>query len=1382
MNSANRRISKIICRMLVVIASSMLFISAANAAAKEYAGKVLITKGYVAAKETDNGKLRVLKRRSKFYQGEIIITGADSQAQLRFTDGAVMALKPESEIKIDSYKFKNGGGEGDKNFFTLIKGGFKTISGVIGKSDPAAYQARTSVATIGIRGTTYEAVLDTGALAVAAWRGSIVVENEGGALTLGSSGAYNFAVVSSNTMPPQGLLRPPAVLENSSPENEGGEVDQQSEQEQEEEQREDEQEEEPTEDRQSEEEPEQIDDSRQSDDEADNQEPQSEELPSDESAENEEPADKNESAADSEMPEQSDGAEPEPAENPQMPDDPDVTDPDAADVPDAVEVSESSDSPDMQAAPDVQINRGEVSDDGDIANVEMPLDIDIVDVDIPDISETPDLLDGTGGVGDGEILDDDSDLLDDVILDDDDVFDLTDINDPEDGVLDEGIAETEGSGETGSEGTEEGVEEGISEGVEEGVGEGVEEGVGEGVEEGVGEGVEEGVGEGAEEGALEGAEEGIGEGAAEEDLRISTEEKTELTKNGVIVLAGQNSQGVDHKKDRNPPLGILLGQSSGGALGPILYDKRVSPWEEVVLSETYLVRQADAQSEILTRNRWYDVVVNPLVVQWGRWNATESSPFRIYTNPTNLQEYTDITSPAYWLTGKRLEDTVVTNLSGSYRFDQVIALYGDSYGGAVTSADMFMDIDLSTGVISEGILDMFVEDSFDLWIVDFEGNIRSKDDYNQPGSILQLTVTGASLNNSSSVIGVISGLMYGNRDAIDYIGGGFRFQVDGDPSKYVGGVYLLGEGRLLSEIDKRLSGTQLYYLYEKPKFGFIVADSDTNYGLDNNDLNQAEHGIENMPLWRGGVSDWGGNGFAVAVSDYTDPRTTDYQNNDLNYIFDIEKYESQKATLIEGKVLPDGVDADWGMWQYQEGGGDDDVNVMTDKTNDMAGVSITNPLYWITASASSEPQINARTIASKKIWFSDQLMFDGTSNRGAITDLKLLFDIDFADMKIHDGRFVAEIDLGGDQYDYWDIAFSGTVAATSILDITIDKGVLHSGESEYNLIGTIDSIIAGESELVEGYTEQHLVDSDLVVLGDFRFEVEFNPTQYLSGIFINRGATPADYRLSAIEYEKLDDGGYLGIAAIAARSALYPQLEMIEGSIMPGGASIPDIYEGNTIIAAKIVGPQEPEWEGLSYSAILRKGEAIHDNLDYAEVTLPEGMEVIWGKWEASLANRATAQVDPDNGSDTIDIRDPVYWITARPTLLANMPTTGVVTYNNVIMSNGMTSDGAIGNFDMGMYIDFSTGAMDSGYMDITNDTATQSWYVGMSGQVSGNILDISNISGSVSDGANYYNVTGDIPAMFVGESANGVAGSFRLEADGAPSTWSTGIFVIGKQ
>jgi hypothetical protein len=188
----------------------------ARAESPEPAGQVIVARGVVHALPPE-GEPRALQRRSSFFSGETIRTSAASEVQLRFTDGALLSLRAESEFRIDEYRFQGQGGEGDRSVSTLIKGGLRTITGVIGKQDPQAYQVNTSVATIGVRGTHYEAVLESPErLVLAAWQGTIQVHNELGGIELGAGAAHNFGRVEAQQRP-HGLLHAPEALHAGSP-------------------------------------------------------------------------------------------------------------------------------------------------------------------------------------------------------------------------------------------------------------------------------------------------------------------------------------------------------------------------------------------------------------------------------------------------------------------------------------------------------------------------------------------------------------------------------------------------------------------------------------------------------------------------------------------------------------------------------------------------------------------------------------------------------------------------------------------------------------------------------------------------------------------------------------------------------------------------------------------------------------------------------------------------------------------------------------------------------------------------------------------------------------------------------------------------------------
>lgn len=142
----------------LLIASALLMI-ATLAQAEEAAGKVGYISGTLVAQRAD-GTLKVLAPKSEVLEGDMLITAKDSYAQVQMNDGAKMTLRPHSNLKIESFQFDKEAPQADNAVFRLIKGGFRTLTGLIGKrGNPDAYKVRTATATIGIRGTDYSSRL-----------------------------------------------------------------------------------------------------------------------------------------------------------------------------------------------------------------------------------------------------------------------------------------------------------------------------------------------------------------------------------------------------------------------------------------------------------------------------------------------------------------------------------------------------------------------------------------------------------------------------------------------------------------------------------------------------------------------------------------------------------------------------------------------------------------------------------------------------------------------------------------------------------------------------------------------------------------------------------------------------------------------------------------------------------------------------------------------------------------------------------------------------------------------------------------------------------------------------------------------------------------------
>lgn len=140
-----------------------LIVFSHNAYALTNVGKVIIFSGIVVAKSEDN-KVRVLSRKSKIYKKDVISTEQDSYARIRFTDGSLLVMRPNSTISIDEYYFDKNKPKDDKAVINLLEGGLRTITGLIGKrGNKDSYETKTRHSSIGIRGTVYGVLMCQGA-------------------------------------------------------------------------------------------------------------------------------------------------------------------------------------------------------------------------------------------------------------------------------------------------------------------------------------------------------------------------------------------------------------------------------------------------------------------------------------------------------------------------------------------------------------------------------------------------------------------------------------------------------------------------------------------------------------------------------------------------------------------------------------------------------------------------------------------------------------------------------------------------------------------------------------------------------------------------------------------------------------------------------------------------------------------------------------------------------------------------------------------------------------------------------------------------------------------------------------------------------------------
>jgi hypothetical protein len=108
---------------------------------------------------------RAVRQGDTLRQGDTIATGPTSSAVLKFEDGQIVAVGANSRMTISTYAFRRETGTGTV-LLSLLNGGMRAITGLIGRTTPQSVSYRAANVTIGIRGTNADiAVGDAGVVA-----------------------------------------------------------------------------------------------------------------------------------------------------------------------------------------------------------------------------------------------------------------------------------------------------------------------------------------------------------------------------------------------------------------------------------------------------------------------------------------------------------------------------------------------------------------------------------------------------------------------------------------------------------------------------------------------------------------------------------------------------------------------------------------------------------------------------------------------------------------------------------------------------------------------------------------------------------------------------------------------------------------------------------------------------------------------------------------------------------------------------------------------------------------------------------------------------------------------------------------------------------------
>ncbi len=121
------------------------------------AAQVAFLHGRITAKSATAEERRLVLG-GTLHKGDTVETPAGSRAVLAFHDGSRVTLLAGTKFKIEGFRFNRERPKKNSLFLRLMRGGLRAVTGLIGKRNRHAYQLKTPVATIGIRGTGFDLI------------------------------------------------------------------------------------------------------------------------------------------------------------------------------------------------------------------------------------------------------------------------------------------------------------------------------------------------------------------------------------------------------------------------------------------------------------------------------------------------------------------------------------------------------------------------------------------------------------------------------------------------------------------------------------------------------------------------------------------------------------------------------------------------------------------------------------------------------------------------------------------------------------------------------------------------------------------------------------------------------------------------------------------------------------------------------------------------------------------------------------------------------------------------------------------------------------------------------------------------------------------------
>jgi len=142
-------------RRILVFLGLAIGVTGAGQALAQTAGVVQFVAGEVKMVRAGGGE-RVARKGVPVSVGDTLVTPEGGLAQIKMGDGAIVVVQPQSRLTVAEFHYAGVEDGNEKVRYRLEQGGFRAVTGAIGRTHKKNYLIETPIAHMGVRGTDHE--------------------------------------------------------------------------------------------------------------------------------------------------------------------------------------------------------------------------------------------------------------------------------------------------------------------------------------------------------------------------------------------------------------------------------------------------------------------------------------------------------------------------------------------------------------------------------------------------------------------------------------------------------------------------------------------------------------------------------------------------------------------------------------------------------------------------------------------------------------------------------------------------------------------------------------------------------------------------------------------------------------------------------------------------------------------------------------------------------------------------------------------------------------------------------------------------------------------------------------------------------------------------